>query len=291
MSQSAVIIWPSPREPIWQLTYRLADAPDEEGIAITNVRFRNKLVLYKASLPSLRVQYSGPCGPYKDPLNFNNAQPTPHCPNSRVCVRSYISGGQRALVVESYHRIGAYRLTHRWVFWEDGVIMPRLYSAGLQCNYDHRHHAYWRFDFDIEGAGADTVLEYNTYTANQGWGPGWHEKRSEIIRSKNLPSKRSWAVLDRNSGRGYHLIPGPNDGLADGFSTADLWVARYRATEDRHGLQGSAATDALGPYINGEPISGQDVVLWYCGHLSHHAHDGGDDWHHTGPNLVPFDNW
>ena len=43
-------------------------------------------------------------------------------------------------------------------------------------------HAYWRFDFDIDGASSDSVFEYNSYTANNGWGPGWHQKQSEIVR-------------------------------------------------------------------------------------------------------------
>jgi Cu2+-containing amine oxidase len=291
MSESGNLVWPGGGQDIWSLAYTLQDSPDEEGIVVRGVRFRGRQVLYKGSLPSLRVQYSGSCGPYKDPLNFNNAQPTQRCPGRRVCVYSYIAGGQRALALESYHRIGAYRLTHRWVFWENGRISPRLYSAGLQCNYDHRHHAYWRFDFDIDQASNDQVLEYNIYTANTGWGQGWHAKNTETTRRQNPSSNRSWAVLDNASGRGFHVLPGPDDGAADAFSTSDLWVMRYNGSEDRGGRQGNAAADGLGAYLNGQDVSGQDVVLWYCGHLNHHAAHGGDDWHSVGPNLVPFGPW
>lgn len=291
MSESGSIVWPSAANPVWRLNYRLADSPDQEGIVVSGVQFRGHQVFYKASLPSLRVQYDGPCGPYKDPLNYNNAQTTTRCPSQRVCVYSYTSNGQRALALESYHRIGAYRLTHRWVFWESGWIMPRLYSAGLQCNYDHRHHAYWRFDFDIDGAASDLALEYNTYTGNNGWGPGWHTKSTEITRLKNPTSQRSWAILDTSSGRGYHILPGPDDGPADSFSTSDLWVMRYHGSEDLNGRQGTSAADGLGAYLNGENTNSQDVVLWYCGHLVHHHEGGGDEWHKVGPNLAPFGSW
>lgn len=291
MSEAGTIVWPGPGEPLWRFDWLLADAPDEEGIVLRSVRFRDRQLLYKASLPSLRVQYSGDCGPYKDPLTWNNAQPTTRCPATRVCVYAYVSGGLRALVVESYHRIGAYRLTHRWVFWEDGWLMARLYSAGLQCNYDHRHHAYWRFDFDVGDAANDLILEYNTYTPDVGWGTGWHAKQSEITRLKNPTSSRSWAVMDLQTGRGYHVIPGPDDGVADNFSTSDLWALQYRGSEDKHGQQGNAATDGLAAYLNAENINGADVVAWYCGHLLHHAAHGGDDWHAVGPNLAPFTNW
>jgi hypothetical protein len=291
MSEAGSVTWPSSQEPIWRFDWQLADYPDEEGIVIRAATYRGKQVFYKASLPSLRVQYDGSCGPYKDPLNYNNAQPTSRCPNSRVCLYSYVSNGLRGLSVESYHRISAYRLTHRWVFWENGQVLPRLFSAGLQCNYNHRHHTYWRFDFDIEGATRDLALEYNTYTPDQGWGAGWNQINTEVSRLKNPPSQRSWAVLDLDSRRGYHVTPGANDGTADAFSTSDLWVLRYRADEDRYGRQGSAAADGLGAYLTGEDTVGQDLVLWYCGHLFHDAHDGGTDWHGCGPTLTPFGSW
>jgi hypothetical protein len=38
-------------------------------------------------------------------------------------------------------------------------------------------------------------------------------------------------------------------------------------------------------------IDGQDVVLWYAGHLGHRAAEGGDEWHGVGPALAPFRNW
>ncbi|CAN5905751.1 hypothetical protein BH24BAC1_BH24BAC1_20290 [soil metagenome] len=291
MSESGSVVWPSQAEPLWQLNWRLADSPDEEGIVITRALYRGHQVFFKASLPSLRVQYDGRCGPYKDPLNYNNAQPTSRCPTSRVCVYSIVSNGLRGLTIESYHRIGAYRLTNRWVFWENGVVSPRLYSAGLQCDYNHRHHAYWRFDFDIGGAGNDLVLEYNTYTPNTGWGNGWHPNNNEISRVKNPPSRRSWAVMDKSSGKGYHIIPGHHDGKFDSFSNRDLWVMRYKGSEDKNGRQGSAYSDELQPYLNNEDTNGRDVVVWYCGHLSHVAHGGGDEWHHVGPDLYPFRNW
>jgi hypothetical protein len=291
MSEAGSVIWPGPDEPLWTFGWRLADAPDQEGVVVRAARYRGHQMFYKASLPSLRVQYDGPCGPYKDRLTYNNAQPTTRCPNSRVCQYSYLSGGLRALGVESYHRIGAYRLTHRWVFWEDGVVMARLYSAGLQCNDNHRHHAYWRFDFDIDDAASDQVFEYNSYTPDLGWGPGWHAKTYEITRLKNASSNRRWAVMDRSTQRGYLLIPGAGDGAADAFSSSDVWVLRYQATEDRNGLQGDAANDGLAPYLNHEDVSGQDVVVWYCGHLSHDAHEGGSHWHGVGPDLIPFGSW
>jgi hypothetical protein len=291
MSESGHITWPSASNKVWELDYLLADSPDVEGIVVRNVRYNGRLLLYKGSLPSLRVQYDGnACGPYKDPLYYGDAQGTSRCPNSRVCVFTYASGGHQCLALESFYRIGSYRLIQYWVFVDDGRVLCRLYSAGLQCNVTHRHHVYWRFDFDIESSANDVGLEYNTYTGNVGWGPGWHLKNPEITRVKNPSSNRLWAVMDKGSGRGYFVLPGANDGVADAFSSHDIWFLRYHANEDEHGRRGSASNDDLAPLLNGENLDGQDIVVWYCAHLHHHAEDGGDDWHSAGPDLMPF-NW
>lgn len=285
MPESGSLAWPS-GAPVWRLQYSLGDYAEPEGLVIRDVRFRGRKVLYKGSLPSLRVQYDNDCGPYKDPLTYNNADTQAN--GRKVAVYDFNFLGIRFLTLETYHRIGAYRLRQRWTFFPNGTILPRLYSAGLQCDADHRHHAYWRFDFDINDAGNDSAYEYNTTTPDIGYGPGWHKKWSEISRLKNPSTNRRWAVMDRVATNGYFVVPGSGDGTADSFSTRDVWLMRYRGTEDRHGNQGSAWDDGLNAYLDFENLDRSDVVLWYCGHLVHHAHDGGDEWHATGPTLSPF---
>ena len=38
-------------------------------------------------------------------------------------------------------------------------------------------------DFDIDGSTQDLALEYNSNTPNLGYGPGWHKKSVEIVKS------------------------------------------------------------------------------------------------------------
>jgi hypothetical protein len=86
MSESGSVVWPSPDEPLWRFDWRLADSPDQEGIVIRSVRYRENQLILKASLPSLRVRYDGPCGPYKDPLTT-----TTHGRRAAVPTREYVS--------------------------------------------------------------------------------------------------------------------------------------------------------------------------------------------------------
>jgi hypothetical protein len=287
---SGNVMWPSSNNRIWEFAWSLTHDP--EGIVIYGARYRGHLVLYKASLPSLRVQHdNNGCGPWKDPLMDYNAQGYWPCYTSKVCLYNYFDAGQPSLRVQAFHRIGQYKLLERWTFLRNGWIYPRLYSSGLQCNLDHRHHVYWRFDFDINGSTQDLVLEYNTNTPNIGYGPGWHKRGIETSRRKNPTFRRSWAIADKTSWRGYHLLPGRHDGVADSFSNRDLWIMLYHYNEDSRGNQGDAWDDGLSQYLNGENIDGQDVVLWYAGHLAHHSAEGSDEWHEAGPALAPFRNW
>lgn len=285
MAEYGFVSWPS-NNPLWQFSYSLGDYSQPEGLVIRSVRYRGRLMLYKASLPSLRVEYEGGCGPYKDPLHYGNADVQSN--GRRVAVYDFSIFGLRWLTIESYHRIGAYRLRQRWTFMPDGTLAPRLFSAGLQCPDDHRHHAYWRFDFDINNASNDALYEYNSTTGDIGYGPGWHKKLWETSRLKRSATNRRWAVMDRRESNGCFLIPDPNDGSADAFSTRDVWFMRYRGSEDLSGNQGTPGDDGLNAYLDFENLDGTDVVVWYCGHLGHHAHDGGDEWHAVGPRLIPF---
>jgi len=304
MGTSGSIVWPSAPEPIWQLNWHLADSPDEEGIVISRARYRGHTVFYKASLPVLRVQYSGSCGPYKIPLSYDTTRESDYCPGTRVCIYSYVDQGYRAFSIEALYasyrfhftggrldsgvlRTRTYEFEQRWVFWEDGQVSPRIYAHDLHhCSGDSRFHAYWRWDLDIDTPGNNVALEYNSYTEDQGWGRGWHAKTVEIGRTRNWSSDRSWLVLNRSSRRGYHILPERGEASADAFAYRDLWVLRYHASEDKHGNQGSEYSDDLQTYLNAEDVLGKDVVVWYCQHGPASLFTP-----RRGPDLMPVGNW
>ena len=279
---SGHVSWP-PESPVWSFDYWVSEPPDSEGLVIFKARFRDRLVFHKASLPLIRVWYNGGLGhgPYKDPLSSDNL----------VSFRVYEGpiGSFRFLVVNCYHKIGHYRLTNRWIFRDDGVVLPQLYSAGLQHPEGHQHHVYWRFDFDLDGGPANDLAfwRHNIWLQDWGWGPGWwpitHEQR--MVKE---PHARLWAVMDVQTGRGYFIAPGPFDGEADWFSRGDVWVVRYHGHEDLRGRLGSASNDGLNAHHGGESTHATDIVIWYCAHLAHLANDNGDEWQVCGPILTPF---
>ena len=183
------------------------------------------------------------------------------------------------------HKI--WEVEQRWVFWEDGEVFARINGLTFDhCASDRRYHAYFRFDLDIDTAGNNLALEYNSTTGDLGWGRGWHGKATETSRVLNQDSNRSWLVLNKASRRGYHVVAPGSSGPADAFANRDVWVVRYHGQEDLHGNQGSAYADDLQNLVNGEDVDGKDVVIWYCHHHTPRWND-----QRGGPNLQVVGNW
>ncbi|MGH9753790.1 MAG: hypothetical protein ACREA2_13505 [Blastocatellia bacterium] len=175
-----------------------------------------------------------------------------------------------------------YRIYQVWYLSESGHIQPIVWSKGLHCDSDHDHHAYWRMDFDINGASSDQAFVRNDGAANEGWGPGWHKYTNELNTVKNSATNRVWFVRDNPSAHGIWILPGP-DGVTDGFSTKDVAPRLYRGSEDEPWPFG--AWGHLG-YGNSEGIQEKDIVFWYVAHLHHEEEEGEDHWHWVGPTLI-----
>ncbi len=216
------------------------EVKDGAGIAIRNVYYKHELVIYKANMPVIRVRYDGNAsGPWADRIDWGNLQNyvslctslTYGC-GTKVCQKSYWIGSRHWLEIGVYATLGSYRLYPAWQLSEDGYIMPRLWSAGLQAPANHVHHPYWRIDFDVNGAASDQVFVYDSIRPNEGWGPGWHKYTQELNAVKNPLTNRRWYVRDNPTGHGVWIIPGPNDGFADLFSTKDVAPRLYHYPDE-----------------------------------------------------------
>ena len=285
------------------------------GVELRMVRYRGKLVLYRAHVPILNVLYDDGVS-YRDwqnqetPFQANGADPVG--PGWRVCnqppatilesgtdagnfqgVALWYEDGELRIVSEL--QAGWYRYVSDWRLFDNGVIQPRFGFAGTRnprtC-MPHQHHVYWRFDFDIDGAGNDVVERRTLFFPNR---PLWTRRVREGTAKRGVLTP-SWRVVDKSTRSGYRIVPGLLDGTADAYGVADLWFLRYHGNEIDDGVSvvgGSAAqTQAkLDQFVTGESIDGTDVVVWYAGHFMHDEqapapHHG----HIVGPSLRPV-NW
>jgi Cu2+-containing amine oxidase len=160
----------------------------------------------------------------------------------------------------------------------------------------HHHHVYWRLDFDINTAENNQVREFNSPPI---FSDNWHTFQFEAKRRRMPQRSRRWQVRNTQTGDAYNLIPGEDDGIADDFGRADLWVLRFREGEIDDGI--SAAPSQAGQtqqnapaqidrFWNEEDVSDQDVVVWYAAHFTHDVGEDEEHAHYVGPTLRPV-NW
>ncbi len=280
------------------------------GVELRYVNYRGKRVLYRAHVPILNVLYNNnACGPYRDwqwqegMLQANGTDITSgfrYCPapaqtildngtdtGDYLGVAIYVQGLEVVLVSEM--QAGWYRYISEWRLHANGTILPRFGFSTVQsscvCNV-HHHHTFWRFDFDIRTPGNNVVREYNDPPIFPN--TNWHTKYFEIKRPRDPARQRKWRIEHAETGEGYELIPGANDGVADAYAKGDVWVLRYRGTELDDAPAPADTSADLDRFLNGESVYRQDVVVWYGAHFTHDiSHNMGEI---VGPQLVPV-NW
>lgn len=280
-----------------------------EGLALLNGYHDGRKVFKKLSLPVIRVKYvkdgSGThaapdgCGPYADHVQWLTAESLrarwsehrgdPHhlvrikrCQNKYVGISTFEvrsdAGDSRWLEIGVYARIGEYHI-YQVYYLSDRLVCPRVFSRGLQCNLEHVHHAYWRFDLDVDGDAPQRVMvvrdELAGYFDLEG---AYHMDGDPTTRwaVENLRTRsRVWIFPDDTP-------PGDEVGRTDAFCVLDANIRKYRPSEDIAWPFHTGEID-FRPQDNPD---GSDVVLWFVSHLRHVPEDGADPWHAVGPTLL-----
>lgn len=311
------VSWPVDN-PLWEFDFiQPAQSSGERGsgLEIRNVYYDGNLVFRAAHVPILNVEYEpGGCGCYRD-WQYTHADYAADGvrAGSESCVadatagavmttcESNESGGQGGdpgsfdgiaiedfgseLVLTGNMSAGWYRYRMKWHFYDDGRIWPEFSfsSATDSCtSTTHRHHAYWRFDFDIDGSDGDVVRMINpvagtseTYTSELA--TTWGNPDDEIY----------WTVTDATSQLSYEIVPSAADLLlpVDDFSKLDVAVARYSPSELEDGANSlgeceieleSSVYSSTNPVINGESLVDEDIVVWYRSSANHLGNDPWD---------------
>ncbi len=189
------------------------------------------------------------------------------------------------LVLTMHTTAGWYRYRMKWHFYLDGRIWPEYsFAAGRATCTDtgHRHHAYWRFDFDLEGTPNNDIVRENNASgvtmkfdreADRTWG--------------GREDGTFWTVEDAQTRRGYGIYPSEEDLKLpiDAFSKTDALILQYDTTEMDDGSVGCAID--YQSEQNNESIVGEDIVFWY---RSSALHAAGNPWECdiVGPELRPM---
>ena len=299
------IDWPEVH-PVWSMCAvrpSQSSGIDGSGLEIYNVRYKGKLVFKRAHAPILNVLYQTGCGCFRDwsdqerAFYINTPATAPGfaetqkvrtvCENHGTDIGSFngvavqTKDETNELELTTQLQAGWYRYVMRWHFFADGRIKAWFGFAAVSANcinFDHTHHNYWRLDFDIDGPANDYIDVVQTPGGNPTSIP------TEMM---TMYGADYWVVRDGTTGRGYKIIPGQT--VAPGsFGVGDLWALRYNASQIDDGSP--SCQIQINPFINGESLLGQDLVV-----IAREGdfHEGGDFDHcgHGELMLEPIGPW
>jgi hypothetical protein len=160
-----------------------------------------------------------------------------------------------------------YMYSSRFEFHADGRMEPTFGFGnrnGTYNNVTHWHHNYWRFEFDIEGNGANVVSTNGV------------DQTTEFSALRNLTGgpgggPTTWEVRNPTSGNGYRFVPGANDYLVPanesgrGFHMTDFIATAAIAAEygDTANYSLSDCTMHLSNLVNGASLVGAVPAIYY----------------------------
>jgi hypothetical protein len=161
---------------------------------------------------------------------------------------------------------------------------PR-FGFGVTANsctcFPHTHHAYGRFDFDVEGP-SNAIYEIPLQSGLTAGVPISTERK--LFRSDTKPMH----YRIRGPKRSYLLYPGENDGNADKYRKGDIWFLHWHdgtdpvsvEIDDGHSFFDATSAD-LDQFLTGEPLKKEDIVVWYHASFLHTPGDDMGDDHPT----------
>lgn len=311
--------WPA-ANPVWKFNVRHPSCTrsiqeDGTGLELTEVYYRDRLVLARAEMPVLNVLYrSGACGPYRDWLwseDCFQATGTDVAPGIRVttggsapatlCETESDSGNFRGVAIHdegdslwlmTETNAGWYRYVMEWRLHLDGTIEPII---GFGATVDscvclvHDHHAYWRFEFALDGTTADATtgiatLERRRAGTQDQWDPVMAEGR--FYRPTDVQNDW-WRIRNPQTGTTLILKPGAHDGDVGGdpYAKGDTWALAYN-TGQIDDPNGNTSIN-IDPWVNGEAIGAtKRLVMWYRAGFLHDVAGGEiEPCHLVGPRL------
>lgn len=317
--------WPSD-DPVWSFDVlhpacTVSVQPDATGIELRNVFYRGKLVLIRAHMPVLNVQYqNNACGPYRDWLydedcftaNGVDVAPgfrvtTGGAPPTTQCTQHTDNGNFKGVAIHdegptlwliTEASAGWYRYESQWRLGLDGSIQPRMGFGATEnscvCNI-HFHHAYWRFEWAPDGAVNDSgsgiaAIERRVGTSGESYSAIGSE--GKFLRPQATVTADWWRVRNATTGTAYVIKPSSVDGSASGdaYAKGDVWALAANPNEinDPDNFDTTIAIDA---WVNAEPLgTTKRAVTWYRAGFVHNINGGvgpdhAEDCHVSGPLI------
>jgi hypothetical protein len=227
-----------------------------DGVVFSDATYQGELIFSSVKIGQAEVWYPAWPGGYRDEIGFQASVP----PQFDTEVNDLRSSFEVRQLFTQFLRwpncICCYRYEQVLRFYQDGTFEFRFVSHGPGCEDLSEYRPFWRIDLDLGGSGGDRVYV--------GEGNQWTEATTET----------EWSVFENSGPQGYTLFTQDGDlgyrwrAVANdplGLDEARLFAVQAREGEG-DGPIATGPADTYQPprqYIDGDPLSGENVVLWY----------------------------
>ncbi len=267
----------------WELDYVLTRS---DGLEVRNARYKGKLVLKSAKLVDWHVNY-----PFGNGYGFSDAMGCPmyssaavvafNKPELRILEEKEIPGFQLIQDFRSpvWPLSCNYRYQNLFEFYEDGTFRVTGVNMGLGCGVGANYKPVFRCDLFGDENGVEHVEKWQSGKWETLSQEGWSYHPSEWLRD----SLGAIYKIGATDGQGYRVIPlnrwGKDRSRVD-FSYSYVCSYHKEKEEGQSNMSTIGTHDAKnhkhGPdkFVNGELLSGGDVVLWYVPQMSNDSTEG-----------------
>lgn len=267
----------------WSFDYILTSS---DGMRISNVRFKDKLVIKDAKLVDWHVSYSD-----KDNFGYSDAVGCPVFSQAAVVAvegpktdRIEVDGAetgfefQQDFWSEGYPTPCNYYYEQNFKFFNDGSFRFAVASVGRGCGNDGMYRPVLRVALADD---LNNIAEWNA-GAWQPWATEQWKLQNEA--TAYTPEGFQFRVTD-GTGKGFYLEPGRGQ-FGDGGRGDNAYFYVTRSHSDRD--EGDSDLTTIGPCCNEdykqgpekfiepspEPLGGAPLVLWYVPQLKNDDQPG-----------------
>ncbi|WP_420628137.1 hypothetical protein [Candidatus Leptofilum sp.] len=228
-----------------------------DGILFRDATYNETPIFSSIKITQIEAWYPSWPGGYRDEIGFSASVP----PFGDTIVNELDDGFEVRQLFTEFTRwpncICCYRYEQIIRFFADGSFEPRFVSHGPGCDDLSIYRPFWRIDLDLEGAESHQV---------------WQWQESEWAELEN--ETELYPFINNLGPDGYKLATGSDDLLYRwtmqatdplGLDEAYFFVLQENELEGEQPLAPGPGDTFQPPrqWLNDEPLSGENIVLWY----------------------------
>ena len=251
----------------WEVCWEMTAA---DGVNFRDATYKGQLIFSSVKIGQVEAWYPSWPGGYRDEIGSTASVP-PFGDTKVTDLGDSFEVSQ--LFTEFTHWpncICCYRYDESIRFYEDGRIDFKFISHGPGCDDLSVYRPFWRIDLDLDGPDNDEVWLWEDLS----WSESVTEFETSNIIENVSPSGDKLATFDGDLHYRWSYEPTDPLGLDEGY----LFLLQYNDNEGEGPITPGPGDTFIPPrqWIDGDPLSGENIVMWYVPLLSQKR--GGPYW-------------